>query len=657
MISSALHSSHRAVRALVAVSSLGLAVALTGCSGFTSTASAPAITTASFGGSIHGGQQPVAGARVYVYAGGNTGYASPSRSLLNGGSGGAVNDQYGNAYVTTNASGGFTFSGFGCPTPNTPVYLLAVGGNPGLGGSANNNAITEAAAIGACSTITNSTFIQMTEVTTAAFVTAVQQYASGPTVVGAPASNQLGLRTAFQLALDLADSTTGLGRTMNAAGTGIVNGPKVNTLGNILAPCINSTSNVSSACTSLFQATPSTGGAPNPSETFTAMLNLAKNPGNNVGSLFGQINAAAPFQPSLTAAPNDFTLGITYSGGGMTAPGAIAIDALGDAFITNSPSLSGQSGTDSIVEIGPNGMFLASYTSNIHGPRGIAIDVAGNIWSNNLGNANNTNDQVVKLNNQGVLVFATSATSVVLNGLTGIATDGNLSAWVAASPNGTTNANQSSISKIGPNGAILQPITMNGFGQPQGIAIDGNSNIYSAGFSSNNLLKITPTPANNPTSYPATIVSGNFSQPLGVAIDNANNVYSFNNGTSLITEISSAGVMQPMGNPAPNISNSAVISIDGAGGGWLANIRSSNSTPQPDNLVHFTTGGVAANGQTSGYQNVNLNRVGVATVDNIGNVWVSNNGSGTVTEFVGTAAPVVTPIAAGILNQTIGTRP
>jgi len=48
---------------------------------------------------------------------------------------------------------------------------------------------------------------------------------------------------------------------------------------------------------------------------------------------------------------------------------------------------------------------------------------------------------------------------------------------------------------------------------------------------------------------------------------------------------------------------------------------------------------------------------GVA-VDGSGNVWVaSDNTSGPLTEFVGLATPVVTPIAAGVAYKELGTKP
>jgi hypothetical protein len=42
-------------------------------------------------------------------------------------------------------------------------------------------------------------------------------------------------------------------------------------------------------------------------------------------------------------------------------------------------------------------------------------------------------------------------------------------------------------------------------------------------------------------------------------------------------------------------------------------------------------------------------------VDGSGNVWLSTNSG--VIEIIGAATPVVTPIATGVKNNTLGTRP
>src|SRR6185312_8858204 len=121
-------------------------------------------------GSMHGGQQPVSGATIQLYAVGATdgGGATP---LLK-------------STVTTDASGGFNItSNFDCPSGDPLVYLVGTGGDPGVGQT--NSAIGLMAALGRCSSLSASTFVQMNEVTTVAAAAALAPYMTAPANVGA----------------------------------------------------------------------------------------------------------------------------------------------------------------------------------------------------------------------------------------------------------------------------------------------------------------------------------------------------------------------------------------------------------------------------------------------------------------------------------------
>ena len=63
-------------------SSLAFSLVLTGCS-LTSTAPSMPETGPAIHGNVHGGQQPIQGAHVYLFAAGTAGYGKPSVSLLN----------------------------------------------------------------------------------------------------------------------------------------------------------------------------------------------------------------------------------------------------------------------------------------------------------------------------------------------------------------------------------------------------------------------------------------------------------------------------------------------------------------------------------------------------------------------------------------------
>lgn len=635
-------------RVVASAASFALAFSLIGCAGFSTTATPSPTAGVAFAGNLHGGQQPVSGAQVYLLSADTVSYAGGTHPILNPGPGIQLN-QYGAYYATTDAGGNFAFANYTCPSPTSQVYLLALGGNPGLSGNQNNTAITSIDVVGNCNSIKTTSFFSINEVTTAAFVTAVQQFMGSFNTVGAPASNQAGLATAFALAADLANPATGAARSTNVAGTGSVPQSKLNTLGNILAPCINSSAPSSPTCTSLFTAVTPAGGA-RPVEVVGAMLLIAQNPGNNVAAISGQTNPAAPFQPSLAKAPNDLSIGITYSGGGMTAPGNIVIDAAGDAYIGNSPSTAGAAGTDSIVGFGPNGAILTGatgYTAGIHAPAGLAIDNAGSIWSTDAASGNNP-DQVVKLSSSGALVGAFSTN---ISNPQGIAIDTGNNAWVA-------NQNSSNLVKLNATDtAITATVTSNGFAFPTGIGIDGSGNIFAAGSGSNTILKFSSagTVLSPAGGYPASSLN----QPTGISLDGSGNVWTINNVGSTITKITNTGTLIAPSAPQPSIANAYVLSIDGVGGAWYANCRAAcgANTTSPDNLTHVLASQGQATGTADGYQDAKLSRVGTSAIDGSGNVWVTNNGGGTVTEFVGLASPVITPLAAAVTQNKLGTRP
>ena len=107
------------------------------------------------------------------------------------------------------------------------------------------------------------------------------------------------------------------------------------------------------------------------------MLDIAQHPAQNLSALFGLVTGTAPFQPTVGAAPNDWTVDIKYIGGGLNAPRGIAVDGSGNIWVANS-------GNNSISEFSSIGNPISSaagYTGGgLSGPRDIAVDTSGNVW-------------------------------------------------------------------------------------------------------------------------------------------------------------------------------------------------------------------------------------------------------------------------------------
>ena len=351
---------------MVCLSALGFATLLAGCgTGTSGTADIVGTQKAiKVSGIVHGGQQPVSQSTIQLYTVGTGGLKSASNPLIS-------------STIQTGSDGSFNITNaYNNCVGATQVYIVATGGNAGSG---TNSSISLAAALGPCSSLNSGTYIVINEVTTIAAAYALAPFASDYAHIGATGSNPTGLVNAFANAALLAN--TGVGSAGGASVPAGVTVPlaEINTLADIVSACINTAGASSGTCNSLFTAT----GA---ADTFGASLAIAKNPGASaVTALYSLSTPTAPFQPTLTgsSAPNDFTVAVNATAGGTLAtPYGIAIDASGDAWVTN------ETGT-AVSELSASGGLLASPTATgLAGAQGIAVDRSGNVWvANTAGNS------------------------------------------------------------------------------------------------------------------------------------------------------------------------------------------------------------------------------------------------------------------------------
>jgi trimeric autotransporter adhesin len=280
---------------LLAVS-LGLfTLTLAGCGVGSSAPHPTPVGDTRYSGSVHGGQQPVVGASIQLYTVGTTADGSAATPLLT-------------STVTSDATGSFTITGLYSCTNATQVYIVATGGNPGL--STTNPNIALMAALGPCSSLTPSTFININELTTVAAVAALAPYMTSATAIGSSSSDAPSLANAFTLANEYVNTTTG-----TAPGTGLPSGytvpvDELNTLADIVSACINSTGGIAgdgSLCGNLFSLT-TIQPNPAPTNTITALLNIVNNPSQNAAALFALVPPTPPFQPTLTSAPPNWQI-------------------------------------------------------------------------------------------------------------------------------------------------------------------------------------------------------------------------------------------------------------------------------------------------------------------------------------------------------------
>ena len=402
---------------VIALALLSLAsVLLIGCSGLTATAPVR-VPGGLFHGGVHGGQQPVVNAEILLYAAGNTGYGSSYPY-------GTATSLLGGASVRTDIGGNFSVTGlYTCPSASTPVYLVARQGSPGPG-SPNNPNIAAMAALGACGNLTSSTYISVNEVTTVASVWALSPFMSGITNVGTSPANALGLTNAFASVNKLVSTDTGTVSGPALPTGAILPVAKINTLADILAACINSAGGVAgdgSLCGKLFDYTTVNGIAP--TDTITAALNIAQHPNTQTANLTYLASPSSPFQPTLIAAPSDFSLVVTYSGGGLSQPKAIALDSSGSVWLPNA-------GNSSVTKLSNSGAALSGVNGftagSLGAPSAIAIDSSGNAWV-----ASSSLNTLTVLNPSGIAGLGYNGIGISMP--SSIAIDASSNVWVANS--------------------------------------------------------------------------------------------------------------------------------------------------------------------------------------------------------------------------------
>ena len=566
-----------------------------------------------FSGKAMAGKQPLIGASVQVYAAGTSGNGSSGTALLT-------------SPLTTDANGAFTVAaGYSCAAASSQIYVVARGGKAGPAASA-NNATVLLTALGACNQAPAAVVVN--EVTTVAAVYALSQFLSAGGNVGASSTNVTGLENAVATALALADITAGTSPGPAFAANGSSPAAKIDSVANALNGCVASTAN-GSGCSLLFSETAPTG-ASAPANTLDAVLDLVRNPEGDVAGLYTLATGSTAFSPALAAAPGDWTLFVNYTGGGMNSPSGLGVDGSGDVWVANYfnvASLFSPLGKPLLAN-GITGFGLsASY--------GLAVDASNNAWIPNEPSLSVAGNSVSVLTTAGQSVAGSGGfTAGGLDYPTGVAVDTDTSVWVVDYGNSHVTHLSSSGQPLSGAAGYMSAL----FAFPVSGAVDGSHNLWVANQSGVSVTRVAPD-GSQFTNYACC------DGPSAVAFDRLGNAWVANYYGNSVSEISSAGAIVANGTDVGGgIDHPQGIAIDGAGNVWIANFRSPSiselagaGASLPGSAL-TPAGGLGADAAL-------LEAYAIA-VDASGNLWVSNFGSNTLTEFVGLAAPVKTPLLA-----------
>lgn len=572
----------------------------------------------------------------------------------------------------------------------------------------NNPAAVNLAVLGLCPStgsqnFSNLKYVYMNEVSTAAAAYALAPFAAVTTAnndalhIGTSATNLVGLQNAALTAGYLYDIQGGnIGTANNGDGhiarsvtpnaaAGVVPQLMLDTIGNILANCIDSANTYSAATAPTGTASAQcTGSAPSglfynarndgtltgtpPNDTATAAINIAHYPGGAASNssfaanLFNGVTGNVPFAPSLSRAPHDFLVGITYATPATTgAVSDVETDAQGNVW-TMAPT------ANTVYELTPAGTYNA-YTPPVGTVlstgflTGLAIDTSGTVYAPALvgtikftpGTATGTLIGTVSANaNQmvaddlGNLYIANSipaaqtlsyvakeSTAGVLGGppfpLTGpceyevqyVMLDASNNVWTNNQFEGST---ANFICEYNSAGTLVYQLAIPGVAFPlsYGIEIDAGGNAWFPEKDNSKLFKIaagttgsyTPTPFTStcPAGAGCTIATGGtLATPFGVAVDGANDVWTSNSGTALGGTTYSSIV--PFSNAAAALTPTYLI---GTGYG--------------QNLLFLQT-------------------------DISGNLWAASYAGNQIVNFVGVSTPTVQPLSLARHTNKLGATP
>ena len=652
--------------------------------------STPIGAEATFGGRVHGGNQPVALAAVQLYAVGQTGvgqgatlYAQTETPNDGTGSFTFIKGS-GTTGANSNPSGpnGNTYT---CPTGVDPLmYIYSRGGNTtGSGTAVQNTSAAFIAPLGFCSQISNSTFVDVSEVTTAATVAAAAQFIN-------PNTDQIGndgigvayaaIGNAFKTIPNLVSAATGTSNattTIAGSGTGVSGvtmtatspASTVNTIANILSACVNqATSTSGTSCNTLFTnalppASASRTSQPTqsfntPTDTVQAALYMYLNPTDgssaNLTNLFLlQAASGAPYVPTLSAAPNNWLLSMTYSSTStcgtssstfFSNPYDMNVDSNGNIWFANNARSNG-----ALVEIAPNGLPETCVSLGGGSQGGGVVDTNGSIWY-----ADTVDSAIFAYNPSGGAIrsFSTSGggapLAIVADGsgnifFTTAASNGSVYEIFNAADPSNTNSPVLIATGLGPNPARMFPDSAEDIWISSGSTFVTDLQFTTAQGSNHNYLATQYT-VTGPTYG---IMTGPSNRIFVTSQDSASTMTILApSGSGYAVQSTSAGNVGGLNKPTG-------IWIDGGVNSWIGNNVAETSGMYAVSEIATDGTAISPSGTNGGYQQPTtaINAARNTVVDPIGNIWmVSDNNPNTVTEILGGAVPIYSPYSVGLNN-------
>ncbi|MCB4792555.1 MAG: carboxypeptidase regulatory-like domain-containing protein [Elusimicrobia bacterium] len=390
-----------------------------------------------------------------------------------------------------------------------------------------------------------------------------------------------------------------------------------------------------------------------------------------------------------------------FSGDGESAilakfngPRGVAVDVSGNVYVADYGNnrirkINSSGIITTITGIGTTGYAGdggSAASAQLNGPRGVAVDAAGNVYI-----ADNDNHGIRKVSILGII------TTIAGTGVSGYAGDGE-SANLAQidSPYGVAvdvlgnvyiaDLINNVIRKVSTLGIITTiagtgtwgysgdggPATAAQLDSPFGVAVDASGNIYIADNGNHRIRKVNASGIITTISGTGTAgfsgdggsaTSAQLASPRGVAVDISGNVYIADSGNQRIRKINASGIITTIaGTGTADYSRDGVIAIlaqlnspsgaavDASGNVYIADygnhrIRKVNTSGIISTIAGTGTAGYAGDGGSAVF--AKLNGPSGVTVDSSGNLYIADNGnhrirkvntSGIISTIAGTGA-------------------
>ena len=263
---------------------------------------------------------------------------------------------------------------------------------------------------------------------------------------------------------------------------------------------------------------------------------------------------------------------------------------------------------------------------------GLAVDSSNHAWIPNEPGSGTAGNSVNVLDSTGASLSGSGGyTSGGLDYPIAVAIDTDSSAWIVDYGN-------SHLTHLSSSGQPLSGSTGYSSSQlafPVAIALDSSHYVWVPNQSGTTITRVSPD-GSQFTSYNCC------SSPSNLAVDQSGNVWVTNFYSSSLSEVSSSGMVLANATIAGGgLDHPQGIAIDGVGTVWIANYRSPRLSKFSG--ANSSTPGTALSPSAGLGAHAALLESYAVAIDASGNLWVTNYGSSTLTEFIGLAAPVRTP--------------